>query len=148
MHPAGALERARHRGWIEYGSAILNNIGRLYNAKTETAFEKEHADLRVRFERLEAELAARDSAPFFDGTRFSLVDAAYGPVFRYFDVFEARAGLHILNALPRIGAWRTALSDRPSVQGAVDPSFPELLARFFVNRDAHISALICVAAGR
>ena len=26
------LERARHRGWIEYGSAILNRIARFYSA--------------------------------------------------------------------------------------------------------------------
>ena len=32
LHPADALQRARHRSWIEFGSAVLNHIAGLYNA--------------------------------------------------------------------------------------------------------------------
>ena len=32
LHPADPLARARHRAWIEFGSAILNAIGRFYSA--------------------------------------------------------------------------------------------------------------------
>ncbi len=32
LHPLDALERARERGWMEFGSAILNNIAAFYNA--------------------------------------------------------------------------------------------------------------------
>ncbi|TIT82812.1 MAG: glutathione S-transferase family protein, partial [Mesorhizobium sp.] len=31
LHPADPLMRARHRAWIEFGSAILNAIGRFYS---------------------------------------------------------------------------------------------------------------------
>src|SRR4051794_22627389 len=37
LHPANPYARARHRAWIEYGSAILNAIGRFYCAPTETS---------------------------------------------------------------------------------------------------------------
>ncbi len=146
LHPADPLERARHRGWIEYGSVILNSIGRLYNAKTEQDFAEARADLKGRFERLEAELETRDAGPLIDGARFSLVDAVFGPVFRYFDVFEARADLHLLDGLARIGAWRGALSDRASVKTAVDPSYPNALSAFLVRRGTHISSLIDMPA--
>jgi len=42
--------------------------------------------------KLEARVAA---APWFDGEDFSLVDAVFGPVFRYFDVFDEIADLTI-----------------------------------------------------
>src|SRR4051794_14761267 len=32
LHPADPLARAEHRAWIEFGSAILNDIGALYSA--------------------------------------------------------------------------------------------------------------------
>lgn len=32
LHPGDPLERARHRGWIEFGSATLAAIGQFYNA--------------------------------------------------------------------------------------------------------------------
>jgi glutathione S-transferase len=47
----------------------------------------------ARFARLEARVAA---APWFDGENFSLVDAVFGPVFRYFDVFDEIADSGIL----------------------------------------------------
>ena len=37
LHPQDALERARHRGWMEFGSALLNAIGAFYNAPTDEA---------------------------------------------------------------------------------------------------------------
>ena len=37
------------------------------------------------------------AAPWFDGGEFSLVDAVFGPVFRYFDVFDDIAELGALS---------------------------------------------------
>src|SRR3982751_1822215 len=35
LHPADALRRAEHRAYIEYGSAVLNDIAGLYSAPDE-----------------------------------------------------------------------------------------------------------------
>src|SRR5258708_21801644 len=83
LHPADPLKRAEHRAWIEFGSAVLHHIPGFYPAPNEAAFKARTSQLEVRFARLEARVAA---APWFDGEDFSLVDAVFGPVFRYFDV--------------------------------------------------------------
>src|SRR6266704_2996268 len=83
LHPADALARAEHRAWIEFGSAILNDIAGLYAAADATAFNAKAAALRDKFARAEARL----KGPWFDGENFSLVDAVFGPVFRYCDAF-------------------------------------------------------------
>src|SRR3954468_24667536 len=64
LHPADPLERAEHRGWIEYGSAILNDIAGFYAARDEAAFKAKAAALEQRFARLEERVAA---SPWFDG---------------------------------------------------------------------------------
>src|SRR3954451_15521035 len=56
LHPADALTRAEHRAWIEFGSAILNDIAALYTAADATAFNAKTAALRGKFVRLEARL--------------------------------------------------------------------------------------------
>ena len=145
LHPADPLERARHRGWIEFASAQLANIARLYNASATDAFEAEHSALRLSFERLEQELGDRPHGPLVVNERMSLVDAVYAPVFRYFDVFETRAGLATLAGLPRIAAWRSALAARPSVRDAVSPDYPERLADFLAARTSVLGRK--VAAG-
>ncbi len=127
LHPADPLRRARHRGWIEFGSQVLDTIGRLYSATDDAAFEKQRAGLSAMFARLEAELG---DGPFFAGERFSLVDAVFAPVFRYFDAFDRLGFSGMLDGKPKVAAWRKALAARPSVQGAVMEDFPERLMRF------------------
>jgi glutathione S-transferase len=138
LHPADPLARAEHRAFIEFGSAILSDIWGLYSASGEAAFSTKAIALREKFLRLEGRL----KAPWFDGTRFSLVDAVFGPVFRYFDAFDRIADFGILAGLPKTEAWRAALSARPSVQGAVSPEYPALLWDFYRTRGSHLSRLI------
>ena len=138
LHPAEALERAEHRGWIEFGSAVLNDIAGLYSAKDEATFKARAEQLAQRFARLETRVAA---TPWFDGERFSLVDAVFGPVFRYFDVFDAIGDFGILNDKPNLARWRKNLAARPSARGAVSADYPALLRDFIDRRQSWLSRL-------
>jgi glutathione S-transferase len=142
LHPDDPLDRAHHRSWMEYGSTLLNGIARLYGAKTEADFHQAGQALRTGFERVEAVLSGRPDGPFFHGDRFTLVDAVYGPIYRYFDIFEDRAGFRLLDTLPRITVWRSALAGRASVRAAVDADYPDRLAAFLVARRSHISGMV------
>ena len=139
LHPADPLTRAEHRGFIEFGSVILNDIGGLYSAPDEAAFEAKRRQLADRFAAVERRLGA---GPFFAAAPFSLVDAVFGPVFRYFDTFERFVDLHIFDTLPRVSAWRRVLSERASVRGAVSPDYPTLLETFLRKRGSHLSRVI------
>jgi glutathione S-transferase len=138
LHPSDALARAAHRSWIEFGSAVLNDIAGLYSAPDAAAFNAKAAQLETRFARLEARVIA---AAWFDGKDFSLVDAVFGPVFRYFDVFDEIGDFGILTGKPKLARWRTALAARPSVRSAVGPDYPALLRDFLDRRRSHISQL-------
>ena len=144
LHPADPVERARHRAWIEFGSAVLNAIGRLYSAPDEAAFRMEAAGLSGMFDRIEAELAPekRGDGPWFAGQEFSLVDAVFGPIFRYFDVFDAIGDFGVFRGRPRVQTWRQALAARPSVANAAVPDYPARLAAFLRAKGSHISSLM------
>ncbi len=112
MHPRDPLRRAEHRAWIEFGSTVLGDIAGFYAAPDEATFRARTAQLADRFGRLEARIAA---TPWFDGAEFSLVDAVFGPVFRYFDVFDTIGEFGVLAGKPRLARWRGNLAARPSV---------------------------------
>lgn len=137
LHPAEALDRAEHRGWIEFGSAVLNDIAGFYAARDEAAFKAKAAQLEQKFARLEQ----RVGAPWFDGENFSLVDAAFGPVFRYFDVFDEIGDFGILAKKPKLARWRNNLAARPSVRSAVSADYPALLRDFIAKRQSMLSQL-------
>lgn len=144
LHPADPVARARHRAWMEFGSAVLNAIGRLYSAPDEAAFHAEASGLSAMFDRIEAELAPdiRGGGPWFAGARFSLVDAVFGPVFRYFDVFDTIGDFGVFHGKPRVRAWRKALAARPSVANAAVPDYPDRLRAFLRAKGSHISRLM------
>jgi glutathione S-transferase len=143
LHPADPLTRAEHRAWIEFGSTVLNDIAGFYAAPDEASFKARASQLEARFARLEARVAA---APWFDGEKFSLVDAVFGPVFRYFDVFDEIADFGILAAKPKLARWRKALAARPSVRMAVRSDYSALLRDFVERRNSWLSGLQARAA--
>jgi len=143
LHPTDALQRARHRAWMEFGSAVLNGIAAFYNAPDEPSLQARHDDLVQRFATLEAALG---DGPWFDGPRFSIVDAVFGPVFRYFDTFERIGEFGFFAATPRVRAWRQALAARASVQNAVSADYDERLLAFLGAR--HSALARRVHAGR
>lgn len=140
LHPAEPLARARERAWVEFGSAVLNAIAAFYNAPDEAALERRRTELAQRFAQLDAALAAE--GPWFAGSRFGLVDAAFGPVFRYLDVFEQVGEPDLTDGLARVRAWRAALAARPSVRQAAAPDYGGRLVQFLLARRSALSRRI------
>jgi glutathione S-transferase len=142
LHPADPLRRAEHRAWIEFGSAVLNDIAGFYSAADAVLFDQKLKALANKFERLEARLG---TGCYFDGERFSLVDAAFGPVFRYFDVFDQIRDFGILAGKPKVATYRQAVSVRASVRAAVLSSYNALLWKFLEARQSLLSRLMANA---
>ena len=141
LHPADPLRRAEHRSWIEFGSAILNDIAGFYSAQDESALVAKSNLLKDKFAALEHRLGP---GPYFDGGNFSLVDAVFGPVFRYFDVFDQIKDFEILSCKPKVVSWRSALMERPSVKSAVSSGYGTGLRIFLENRKSHLARLMPV----
>lgn len=142
LHPADALRRAEHRGWIEFGSSVLNDIWGFYTAPDAATLAAKAAALADKFTRLEERLRG----PYFDGAELSLVDAVFGPVFRYFDVFDEIGEFGILSGKPKLAAWRATLATRPSVRDAVAPDYPQRLRAFLAARGSQLSRVMIKAA--
>jgi glutathione S-transferase len=138
LHPEDPLTRAEHRAWMEFGSAILGDLWGYETTRDAEVFEQKRLALAAKFERVEAALGA---GPYFAGGNFSLVDAVFAPIFRYFEVFEEISNSQIFDALPKVNAWRQALAVRPSVQSAVVPEYPQHLREFLRKHEAHLLEL-------
>lgn len=138
LHPQDPLRRAQHRAWMEFGSAILSDVWGLETTTDAPTFESKRQAIIAKFARVEAALG---SGPFFAGENFSLVDAVFAPIFRYFDVFDALIDLAVFAQTPKLSKWRAELAKRPSVQAAVGSDYPELLRAFLLRHDAHLLKL-------
>ena len=133
-----AIDKAQQRAWIEFASATLDNIGQLYHAKAGKAFERTKITLDSKLAILEDNLS---QTAFFSGEDFSLVDAAFAPVFRYLDLFEALLDDRFHKTDSKLSSWRLTLAKRSSVIKAVSPEYPSLLAEFVGKRPSYLGSL-------
>lgn len=123
LHPPDPLQRARHRAWIEFGSALLWDLYAMMLANDERSFERAHESLSRGLERVEGAVSGQG----FFGDTFSLVDAAYAPLFQRLEMLKAHGGPDLLDNLPRTRSWSTSMIQRESVRQATPDNFEKEL---------------------
>ena len=75
LHPEDAVERAVNRAWTDYVPTFAEVVTATAYADTEADYNKAAEEIPVPFERLEKALAKQGSGPYFNGAKYSLVDA-------------------------------------------------------------------------
>lgn len=145
LHPADALARAVHRGWMEFGSALLADIWGLETARDAVTLERYRRAVLAKALRLESVLG---DGPYFSGDGFGLVDAVFAPAWRYFDTFDGLCELGVFTDTPRLRRWRHALAQRPSVRAAVAADYGDLLIDFLRRHNAVLLHSAVAAPGR
>ncbi len=139
LHPADPLQRALNRSWIEFGSACLIDTFRMINAKTADKFADVHADLLEKLQQIEEILGA---GPYFNGNRFSLVDAAYAPLFARLELLGELVEVYVKTDLPKAASWSETLLVAPAVQRSQVVHFSELYYKMIRNRGGHLASLV------
>ncbi|RLJ20237.1 glutathione S-transferase family protein [bacterium endosymbiont of Escarpia laminata] len=128
LHPMDPLRRAQHKAWIEFGSGLLVDQMELVLAQDETTFQERLTHLERQLKRLLAPL----EAGVFDGDGvFSLLDAAYAPLFMRQELL-AEIRVELAGLLPQpLQSWSDRLLARPSVKGSLVDDFRERYIAFF-----------------
>ncbi|TDF37474.1 glutathione S-transferase family protein [Alteromonadaceae bacterium M269] len=134
---ANLLEKYQQLAWAEVASEVLADIGRLYSAKNLEQFTAAMQSIERKFLIVEQELGRGD---WFAYGPFTLVDAAFAPAFRYFNVLNDVLEHDVFAHFPSISQWRDRLLDRPSVKAAVSDDYDEKLLTFLKARDSLVGA--------
>lgn len=137
LYPEDAPSRARQRAWIEYGTATLAEAWQFLNAKDRATADAKRAAFRGRLQRLEEAL---EQGPYFAGPTFSMVDAVFAPLFRYFDLIDPGVTQTIFQGLPRVTRWREALTLRESVVAAVGRDYGHRFKQHLAAHQALLAA--------
>ncbi|MGZ5803496.1 MAG: glutathione S-transferase family protein [Xanthobacteraceae bacterium] len=146
LHPDDPVLRAINRAWTDYVPTFADSVTATGYADDETVYKASSAKIPVVFERLEGALEKQGSGPYFNGARYSLVDAAYAPfLLRYF-LLDRVKPLGIIEKYPRLKAWSDALIARPSTHSFPLPEFEALYRHSLKQRKKWLSQFIPDAA--
>lgn len=145
LHPATPIQSAQNRSWIEFGSNCLVDTLHMTTAQTEEAFRDVVSGHRAKLETLEAEL---DDGPFFNGADFSLVDAAYAPLFMRLALISRLTPVFDRAALPKVAQWSDQLLALPSVINSVTADFTECYEALIWKRQGYLARCLSGADKR
>lgn len=140
LHPEDALERARHRSWMEYASELMARQADLFLAADKTTFDEIKADMVTKLQQLEAQLSSKND--YFSDAGFALVDAAFAPMFMRFELMGRYINLDLYDNNSRLADWSRALLSRDSVKHSVTDDFEELYIKKFRSQGAYIRRLM------
>jgi len=127
LHPSDPLKKAVNRGWIEFTSEFFGDLYRLSSASTQEEYDRSLSETRKKLARLEEQIG---KGPFFNGSKFALVDAAIAPAFMRLSLMEEVRPSGLIDHLPKVRRWSEALLGRDSVRTSVVPEFPELFREY------------------
>lgn len=140
LHPRDPLKRARHKAWIVFGSELLRQQRALALAGDRAEFSARLDDLEASLQRLREPL---EQGLFGDAERFSLVDAAFAPLFMRLAI-QANQRPEIAACYPpSVADWAGRLLARPSIRSSVVPDF----AGRYLNNIRHNGSWLARRAG-
>jgi glutathione S-transferase len=145
LHPEDPIQRAINRAWTDYVPTFAESVTGAGYAPNEDGYNKAMEKVPVAFERLEKALEKQGAGPFFNGAKFSLVDASYAPFLqRYYYLDRVRRVGHI-EKFARVESWAKALLARPSVHSFPEAEFEAMYREGLKRRKSWLSQFVDAA---
>lgn len=142
LYPDNAVIRAANRAWIMFSSDLLMANARLIKAKSKQDFTDACADLKKQIARLEPLI----HGPYFNGDQFSLIDAAYAPLFMRLDIIDQVYPLGVIEPESGIAKWSKQLLARDSVQQSVIDDFADAYKNWVAGMGGYCASLLSETA--
>jgi glutathione S-transferase len=143
LHPEDPVARARNRAWTDYVPTFASAVSDTAYSDSEEEFTAKAAKLAGPFGKLEEALGKRGNAgPYFNGPKFSLVDAAYAPFLQRYTFMDRLKPLDVIEKYPRLAAWRDALLAAPAVKASTVANIEAVWQENLILRKRWLAQLV------
>jgi glutathione S-transferase len=142
LHPEDPIARAVNRAWTDYVPTFADAVTATGYAGSEDAYVKAAEKIPVVFDRLEKALEKQGSGPFFNGAKYSLVDAAYAPFLQRYLFLDRVKKLGHIEKCPRLKAWAETLMKRASTHSFPPEQFEAMYRANLKRRKMWVSQFI------
>ena len=142
LHPEDPVERARQPSLDRLCPDLRRSVTGSAYADTEDAYKTAIAKIPEAFGRLEKALEAQGSGPFFNGAKYSLVDAAYAPFLQRYLFLDRIRKIGEIEKFPRLKAWAEAVMARPSTHSFPAAEFEDMYRQNLRRRNSWLSQFV------
>ncbi|HEU5274102.1 MAG TPA: glutathione S-transferase family protein [Xanthobacteraceae bacterium] len=145
LHPEDPVARAVNRAWTDYIPTFAEGVTGCAYADGEADYKAAVAKIPTAFERLETALAKQGAGPFFNGGKYSLVDAGYAPFLQRYVFLDRIRPLGQMEKFTRLKAWCETLMARPSTHSFPAAEFEAMYRANVKRRNKWISQFVPAA---
>ena len=139
FHPDGPILRAINRSWIEFGNSCLWDSFYITVKNEKEEFYQSVEDLHIKFDQIEEIL----EAPYFNGSRISLVDISFSPMFQFLTYINNLEPIIFSEERhPKIIRWKNKLLSLNEVKDAYSPDSKKLHFEQFWKRQGYLSKFL------
>jgi glutathione S-transferase len=135
MHPEDLEDRAFNRAWMEFSNSLLASIFGVIFAKNKQEFDAKNAELLGKMDILEKHLKFN---PYFEGEKFSIVDACFASAFKPLTFIDNKFTLGIFDTYRNVSAYVEAVVIRNSLSRAIPEDYEEIFKDFLKRRNSHL----------
>lgn len=147
LHPDDPVQRAINRAWTDFLPTFSEMVTGQAYSDDEAEYKADIAKIPQAFEKLEGALKTQSpQGPFFNGAKYSLVDAAYAPFLQRYYFLDRIKPLGVIEKFPRVKAWADALIKRPSTHSFPEAEFEQLYRQNVKLRKKYLSQFIADVA--
>ena len=113
LHPEDPVQRAINSAWTDYLPTFSEMVTGQAYSEDEAEYKDDIAKIPQAFEKLKGALKAQSpQGPFFNGAKYSLVDAGYAPFLQRYYYLDRIKPLGMIEKFPRVKAWAETLLKR------------------------------------
>ncbi len=138
LHPTDPFDKAQNRAWIEFANTILDSTFDLFSTNDEKRFKQLTAILDEKFDILEEDCLT--GGAFFNGDKFSIIDAVYAPIFRYHAKLEQHHEFDFFDDRPQLTLWKDTLLAYDAVVKSVPETYATELDGYLRKSDSIFSS--------
>ena len=142
LHPEDPVARAINSAWTDYIPTFAEGVTGCAYADTEAAYNAATAKIPPAFERLEKALEKQGAGPFFNGAKYSLVDAGYAPFLQRYFYLDRIRPIGQIEKFPRLKAWAEVLMAQPSTHSFPAAEFEAMYRANVRRRNKWLSQFI------
>ena len=139
LHPTDPIQKAENRSWIQFSSTLFDDLFGVVTGDE----GKFHTSKKSLFDKLTKVETVKNNAQFFNGDDFSIIDAAFAPIFMRLDwINEFTNNALLLDEFKHLSAWSKALLQLDVVKNSVAEGLGDAYYANIEAREGYLSTLL------
>ncbi len=135
LHPKDLTDKAWHRAWMEVSTGILSSTFGMVFSQDQKEFDEKKAETVLRIAAIDKYLKFN---PYFDGEKFSLVDACLASAFKPLTFIDNKFTLEIFDRHKNAATYIENAVARGSLHKALPKDYEEVFKGLLQRKNSHL----------